>query len=106
MNHTTTLLILAALAVFGVLALIGAAHRRATRAALAAGEAARSVSLGGRVLVTAAVIVGVQVAVIRSAHLSLSLLLVVLGAPALAAAVTLVRALTLTPGSRRGGVRR
>jgi hypothetical protein len=85
---------------------------RARRAADVARRSARLASLAGRVLVTAAVIVGVQWIVVTHAP-STTLLLVVLGLPALFAAHTLTRALTITtfdpysyPRSRRGGGRR
>lgn len=83
--------------------------RQARRAADVARQSARLGSLAGRVLVTAGVIVGVQWVVIRYAAGNLTLLLVVLGLPALFAAHTLTRALTITtfdPYPRRGGGRR
>nr|CTQ94943.1 hypothetical protein [Kibdelosporangium sp. MJ126-NF4] len=65
-------------------------------------------SLAGRVAFTAALIVGVQWIVITYATSNRSLLLAVLGLPALVAAYTLTRALTVTTmdtNTRRGGGR-
>lgn len=82
-----------------------ASSRRAKAAADAARKGARLLSLTGRVLVMAAVIVGVQWVVITHRG-DVVLLLVVLGLPALFAAYTLTRALTITAwddSPRRGG---
>ena len=94
----------------GVLLVLVLVWRTASRRAKAAAEAARSgarlVSLVGRVLFTAALIVGVQWIVIMYSGGSW-LTLVILGLPALFAAHTLTRALTVTTSEprRRGGGR-
>jgi protein-S-isoprenylcysteine O-methyltransferase Ste14 len=81
--------------------------RRARAAADAARAGVRVVSLAGRVLVTAGVIVGVQWLVIRH-PLNTTVLLVVLAVPALFAAHSITRALTVTTldTPRRRGERR
>ncbi|HEX4701059.1 MAG TPA: hypothetical protein VH352_02930 [Pseudonocardiaceae bacterium] len=81
--------------------------RAARKAADAARASVRVVSLAGRVTVTAAVIVGVQWVVITHPGNPV-VLWVVLGLPALLAAQTLTRALTVTTidtPRRRGGRR-
>jgi len=86
-----------------------ASVRRARRAADVAWQSARLASLAGRVLVTAGLIVGVQWVVVRYAAGNLTALLVALGVPALFAAHTLTRALTISTYDarpRRGGGRR
>ncbi|CAL9611840.1 hypothetical protein SUDANB95_05615 [Actinosynnema sp. ALI-1.44] len=84
-----------------------AGSRRAKAAADAARTGARLLSLTGRVLVTAGAIVGVQWLVITHGR-DTTLLWVVLGLPALFAAYTLTKALTVTAvdGPRRRGDRR
>ncbi|MGH8965815.1 MAG: hypothetical protein ACRDXB_10875 [Actinomycetes bacterium] len=87
----------------------GSARRRRARVAAAVAEVGTSaVSLLGRVLVTAGVIVGVQWFVITRYADNKTLLLVVLAVPALITAVTLVRLLTVTvvDSVRRTGTRR
>jgi uncharacterized membrane protein len=82
--------------------------RAARRAAETARAGARLMSLAGRVTVTAALIVGVQWVVITHAAGNVTLVAVVLGAPALLAGHTLTRALTVTTADtprRRGGRR-
>jgi hypothetical protein len=82
--------------------------RRARAAAQAARTGARLVSLAGRVLFTAGLIVAVQWVVITH-HPGGWLLLGVLGVPAMFASYTLTRALTITTPDmprRRGGARR
>ncbi len=103
-------LFLGGMAALGVLSVVVKAKVSARRAAMAA-EIARvgtsPVSLLGRVLVTALVIVGVQWLVITQAG-SRTLLLVVLAFPALVTSFTLVKALTVTeirPSRSRGGQR-
>jgi hypothetical protein len=84
-----------------------AGARRATATAEAARSGARFMSLAGRVLFTAGLIVGVQWVVITRAGGGW-LLLAVLGVPALFASYTLTRALTVTTYDmprRRGGRR-
>ncbi|RAS68470.1 hypothetical protein C8D87_102536 [Lentzea atacamensis] len=87
------------LAVLGVVVVLlwvwRASARRAKAAANAARAGARLLSLTGRVLVMAGVIVGVQWLVITHRGDTV-LLLVVLGLPALFAAYTLTKALTIT----------
>ena len=80
---------------------------KAKAAADTARAGARLLSLTGRVLVTAGVIVGVQWLVITHGQDS-TLLWVVLGLPALFSAYTLTKALTVTAvdGPRRRGDRR
>jgi uncharacterized membrane protein YedE/YeeE len=100
------------LAGVGVLAVLGLVWRSGARRARAAAEAARAgarlVSLAGRVAFTAGLLVAVQWVVITN-HPGGWLLLGVLGVPALFAAYTLARALTITTQEmprRRGGGRR
>ncbi|RSM64100.1 hypothetical protein DMH04_51920 [Kibdelosporangium aridum] len=100
------------LAGFGVLLVLWTSWRVGVRRGRAAADAARGgarlLSLTGRVLFTAALIVGVQWLVIVYAATNKGLLLAVLGFPALFAAYALTRALTVTTldGSRRRGGRR
>jgi hypothetical protein len=65
---------------------------------------------GGRVVVTAGVIVGVEWSVLTYAPSNTALVLVVLGVPALVTAYTVTKAFTVTEvravSTRRGGVRR
>jgi hypothetical protein len=85
-----------------------AGARRARAAANAARSGARSVSLAGRVLFNAALIVAAQWVVITHG-VSGWLLVVLLGVPALFASYALTRALTITTTDaprRRGGGRR
>ena len=96
----------------GVLLVLLSVWRAGARRAKATAEAARSgarlISLAGRVLFTAGLIVGVQWVVITRAGGGW-LLLAVLGVPALFASYTLTRALTVTTYEvprRRGGGRR
>ena len=95
----------------GVLLALWVLRRGSARKARTAKEAAQSgarlLSLTGRVLGMAGVIVGTQWIVITYRG-STTLLLVVLGLPALFAAYTLTRALTVTSQDsprRRGGQR-
>lgn len=85
-----------------------AGARRARAAANAARSGARLLSLTGRVLFTAGVIVGVQWIVITHPAGNRWLLVAVLGLPALFASSALTRALTVTTVDmpRRGGGRR
>ena len=87
------------LAGVGVLVILLWVWRASVRRARAAAEAARSgarlLSLAGRVLFTAGLIVGVQWVVIATPG-NPGLLLAVLGLPALFSAYTLTRALTVT----------
>ena len=98
-----------ALAGLAVVVKARAGLRRARVAAEIARVGTSPVSLLGRVLVTAVVIVGTQWLVITHPG-NRTLLWVVLGLPALVAAYTLTKALTVTeirPASRgRGGGRR
>jgi hypothetical protein len=85
-----------------------ASVRRARKAADAARSGARVLSLAGRVVFTAGLIVGVQWIVISHPSGSPWPLLVVLGLPALFASHALTRALTVTTVDaprRRGGRR-
>ena len=98
------------LACLGVVLLVVVVGRASARRAKAAADTARSgarlLSLTGRVLGMAGAIVGVQWLVITHPG-NTTLLLVVLGLPALFAAHTLTRALTVTgvDGPRRKGGR-
>lgn len=87
------------LAVFGGLFVLVMVWRTSARATRRASEAARAgvrlVSLAGRVVVTAAAIVGVQWIVITHPGNG-TLLLAVLGVPALFASYTVTKALTVT----------
>jgi hypothetical protein len=101
-----------ALAGAGVLVVLFSVWRAGARRARAAAEAARSgarlVSLAGRVLFNAGLIVAVQWVVITHGGGGW-LLLGVLGGPALFASHALTRALTVTTADvhrRRGGGRR
>lgn len=85
-----------------------ASARRARAAADAARSGARLLSLTGRVLFTAAVIVGVQWLVITHPAGNPWVVLAALGLPALFASYSLTRALTVTTMDvprRRGGRR-
>jgi hypothetical protein len=76
--------------------------RRAKAAADAARSGARLLSLGGRVLFTAGLIVGVQWLVISHPSANRWLILAVLGLPAVLASHALTRALTVTTSDRGG----
>lgn len=76
--------------------------RRARAAADAARSGARLFSLGGRVLFTAGLIVGVQWLVISHPSANRWLMLAVLGLPALFASYALTKALTVTTTDRGG----
>lgn len=98
------------LAAFGVLLALVLVWRASSRAGRRAAETARSgarlMSLTGRTVLTAAGIVGVQWIVIVYPG-NTTLLLVVLGLPALLASYTLTKALTVTTEAprQRGGRR-
>jgi hypothetical protein len=99
----------AALAVLSVIVKARAGVKRARVAAEIARVGTSPVSLLGRVLMTAGGIVGAQWLVITYAVGNTTLLLAVLAAPALIAAYSLTRAMTvmqLGPTARRGGGRR
>ncbi len=104
-------LLLGGVAAFTVLTVVmkGMVRRRRASVAAEIAEVGTSpVSLLGRVLVTAGVILGVQWLVITRYSDNLTLLWVVLAVPALVTAVTLVRLLTVTvvDTSRRSRARR
>jgi hypothetical protein len=84
-------------------------RRRARATAEAARASVRLLSLAGRVVFTAGLIVGVQWIVMSQPGRNGWVVLGVLGLPALFSAFALVRALTVTtmdtPRSRRGGRR-
>ncbi|WP_424184932.1 hypothetical protein ACOBQX_24025 [Actinokineospora sp. G85] len=91
----------------GLLMIWRAGKRKAAVAADAARSGARAVSLIGRVLVFGGLITGTQWVVITYAAGNTTLLLAVLGVPALFCAATLVRTLTIvTDRPRRKGGRR
>ena len=99
---------IAALAVLSVVVKARAGVKKARAAAEIAHVGTSPVSLGGRVLVTALVIVGVQWLVITNVDDQMWWW-VALGAPALVTAVTVTKALTvmqISPSQRRGGARR
>lgn len=94
--HLTSVQIMAAVGALLVLIVVWRASARVTRrTAAAARGSVRLVSLAGRVVMTASAIVIVQWIVIEHAATS-PLLFGVLGLPALFAAHTLTRALTVT----------
>lgn len=84
-----------------------AGKRKAKAAADAARTGARAVSLIGRVLVIGGLITGVQWVVVTYAAGNTTLLLAVLGLPALLCAATLARTLTVVADAprRKGGGR-
>ena len=101
----TPVQVLAAIGALLVLVMVWRASSRATRRATKAAQAGvRLVSLTGRVVVTAAAIVVVQWIVVTHPG-NTTLTFAVLGVPALFAAYTLTKALTVTtfdaPGRRR-----
>ncbi|MPY78538.1 MAG: hypothetical protein GEV04_08585 [Actinophytocola sp.] len=101
--------VLTAVGVLLALALVWRARsRRARRAADATRAGVRVVSLAGRVIITAALLVGVQWVVITHPTGNPALLLVLLALPDLLAASVLTRALTVTTTDalHRGGGRR
>lgn len=97
------------LAVVGVLLVLVLVWRAGSRRAKAAANAARTgvrlMSLGGRVVVNAVLIVIVQWVVVTHGG-SGWLLFGVLGVPALLASYTLTKALTVTTYEPRGGGRK
>jgi hypothetical protein len=101
--------VLAGVGVLVVLAWVWrASARRAKAAANAARSGARLLSLTGRVLVTAGMLVGVQWLVITHPAVNGWAVLAALGLPALFSSYTLVRALTVTTldvPRKRGGRR-
>jgi hypothetical protein len=89
--------VLAGVGVLVVLAWVWrAGARRARAAASAARSSARLLSLTGRVLFTAGVIVGIQWLVITHPTINGWAVLAALGLPALFSSYTLTRALTVT----------
>lgn len=96
------------LAVVGVLLVLVLVWRAGSRRAKAAANAARTgvrlMSLGGRVVVNAVLIVIVQWVVVTHGG-SGWLLFAVLGVPALLSSYTLTKALTVTTYEPRGGGR-
>ncbi|WP_020659677.1 hypothetical protein [Amycolatopsis benzoatilytica] len=109
LNLTSTQILVGAGALTALFMVWRYGARKARRAADAAREGSRVVSLAGRVLFMGAAFMGVQWLVITHAH-NPALVLVVLGAPDLIAAYVLTRVLTVTSldttGRRRGGERR
>jgi hypothetical protein len=105
----TPMQVVSGIAVLLVLLMVWRAGvRRARAAADAARAGARLLSLFGRVLFTAGVIVGVQWLAITHPAVNKWVVLAALGLPALFASYTLTRALTVTTvdTSRRRGGRR
>ena len=97
----------AAFAVLWMVLRVRAGIRRAQAAAQVAQVGTRAVSLIGRTLVSAGLIVGGQWLVITYAVANVPLVLAVLTVPALLSSATLVRLLTVTEvRSARGGGRR
>ncbi|UKD59321.1 hypothetical protein L3Q65_22210 [Amycolatopsis sp. FU40] len=109
LNLTSTQILVGAGALMALFAVWRYGVRKARRAADAAREGSRVVSLAGRVLFSGAAFMGVQWLVITHVHNPV-LVLVVLGAPDLIAAYVLTRVLTVTSldttTRRRGGGRR
>ncbi|MGP4017599.1 hypothetical protein [Saccharopolyspora sp. 5N708] len=106
MLQLTPIEVLAVLGGLLALVMVWRASARATRRATEAARASvRLVSLAGRVVTTAGAIVGVQWIVITHPG-NTTLLLAVLGVPALFASYTLTKALTVTtmdvPQQRKG----
>lgn len=103
MISLTPVQVMAGVGVLLVLLLVWRSGSRRARAAADARAGARLVSLAGRVLFTAGLIVGAQwVAIAQGVHGWA--LLAVLGVPALFASYALTRALTVTTEApRRGG---
>jgi hypothetical protein len=103
----TPMQVVSGIAVLLVLLMVWRAGvRRARAAADAARAGARLLSLFGRVLFTAGVIVGVQWLVLTHPAVNKWVVLAVLGLPALFAYYALTRALTVTTvdtSRRRGG---
>ena len=95
-NLTPMHLLAGVAALLGFLAMWRAGARRKRKAEEAARAGARLLSLFGRVLFTAGLIVGVQWIVLANAADNRGLLLAVLGLPALFAAHALTKALTVT----------
>lgn len=98
-NHPSTILmVLIGLAVVGGVLVLGSARK-------AARDTGRALSLGGRVLAVAAVIVAAQWAIWTYSH-DTTLRVVALAAPALVAAAGVTKTLTI-PGTvgKRGGRR-
>ena len=95
-NRQTLLLGLGVLAVIGLIAVLRATRHQAHEAARALHTGATAVGLAGRSLVTGAVILGVQWAVITHARPDQVVYWVALGLPAVLAGYTLTRAFTLT----------
>jgi hypothetical protein len=107
MDQRHQLLIVATgLALVGLVAVLRIIRAQTRRAARAAYEGVGRVSVFGRGLLTAAVIVGAQWLVITNAADNLTLFWVVLAAPAAVAGFALARVLTVTTDPRRGGGRR
>lgn len=110
MMHLTTTELLAGTGALTALVWVWRAGARRTKAAAdAARSSARLLSLTGRVVFLAGLITGVQWLVITRPSVSGWAVLAVLGLPALFAAFTLTRALTVTTVDmprRRGGGRR
>jgi hypothetical protein len=108
--HLTVTELVAGVAGLGALVWVWrAGARRARAAAQAARSGVRVGSLAGRVVFTAGVIVGVQWLVITRPAVNGWVVLAALALPALFAAHTLVRALTVTSldvPRRQGGRRR
>ena len=108
-NVSTGEMFLGGMAMFAVLAMVikaGAGAWRVRAAAEIVRVGTGAVSLVGRVLVTAGVIAGAQWLVITYAATNTTLLWVMLGLPALFAAYTLTKALTvieIRPSQRKGG---
>lgn len=104
---TTTQLLVGVGGLIALVAVWRLGSKAAKRAAEAARTGARALSLGGRVLLWAAAILGAQWVVLTRTDND-TLQLVVLALPDLFAGLLLTRALTLTvePARHRGGGRR
>lgn len=102
---STTLVVLGVLAVLGALAAFASGRRAARRAAKGVREVSRMTAMVFRTLVTAAVIVGVQWAIVTH-HTDTRVILATLALPALFAGASVARLLAVTEvvhSARRGG---
>ncbi|WP_285504436.1 hypothetical protein, partial [Actinokineospora sp. NBRC 105648] len=96
MPQLTAVQVVAGVGVLVVSAWVWRASARRARAAESARSGARLVSLAGRVVLTAAVILGVQWLVLTRPSVSGWAVVAVLGLPALIVSYALTRALTVT----------
>jgi hypothetical protein len=103
----TVLIVLGVLTVLGALAAFASGRRAAKKAAKGVREVTRMTSMAFRTLVTAAVIVGVQWAIVSNAT-DTRVIVITLAVPALFAGASVARLLAVTEvvhSARRGGYR-